>query len=725
MKAMLIDAYRNKDKIIVWLKTPDENIRLERDFVPKMYLENTEIARQILLKFNLPKILIQKITYQGELKKVYEIEIKEISKYESFVRRVEQISRHRLVMYNADISPEQMFLYKNNLKPFSIVEFHNNNIFPTKEEYALSLEKIKIKVIPTKDIRINHNAIVKEIIINNNKLIGLEKNILKEFTRKFISIDPDVILMDDAFSILPYLVNRLKYYNLDCPFHRWDYIPIKKKGGKAFFSYGRVIYRDFAIRLNGRFLIDSKTTVGSECGIDSITELSNISGTRFQQIASRSFGSVFQSSLIREMVRRNYLVPFKEKPVDKPISMYHLLKFDRVGHTFDSITGLHHDVAEIDFSSLFPWIIYNYNISTETILRGNAPYQNVPGLPLKISLEKKGIVPVAIKPLLDRRMHYKKNPTSLNKAKTQGLKWVLVTSYGYLRFREFKLGMASSHMAIGAFARVIMMRVKEICEEHGFKIVHGIVDSLYIQKKGISEKKVKEVCREIELEIGIPLSFEGLFKWIVFLPSVNDIDRPVPTRYYGVFKNGEIKVRGIEARQASSPKIIKKFQIQCLKIISSCNNKDEIKELFTYLCQILKKVIFLLPTMDSDMLTSSIRISKTEYKSNIPQKRAVFLLKEKGISVLAGQKVNYLFSNNKVILPEDYKHNPDIDRYKKLLVRSLFVILQPFGFTKEEINELTNNEKQSKLFEFYNLKETSKIKLEISNQIKSFSFQLV
>ncbi|MBU0758308.1 MAG: hypothetical protein KKF44_09640 [Nanoarchaeota archaeon] len=703
MKAMLIDCYRARDRIVLWLKTPEKDIRLERLYTISIYLEYSKLAESILEKLNLIGELTTRSTYRGEQKKVYSVKITGIASFERIVKTIEKQAKYKLMMYNADIPPEQMFLYENRLKPFTFVELQGKDILPLDIEAGIPLKRMAIELMPEKDIRIDPDCPLRWISINDRKMTGNEKAILSEFSQRFYSDDPDVLLMENAFSRLPYLSSRLEHHNIHCPLHRWDQRKIKKKGGKAFFSYGRVVYRDYAVRLNGRFLVDSSTAIGSECNIEGIVELSQLTGTRFQQVASRSFGASFQSALVYEFVKKNYLVPFKEKPVDMPVSMHTLMKFDRVGHTFDSFTGLHHDVAEIDFSSLFPWIIFNYNISPETLLGGEGPYQDIPGLPLKISLKKKGIVPTAIKPLLDRRMHYKKNPTSLNKAKIQGLKWVLVTSYGYLRFREFKLGIASSHMAIGAFAREILLKAKTLCEEKGFRIVHGIVDSLYIQKKGISEKDVKDICREIEFETGVPVSFEGLFKWIVFLPSVNDIKRPVPTRYYGVFANGEIKARGIEVRQHGVPKVVKLFQKKVLELISRSDTKEEIKELFPYLCQLIRKTLFLLPTLESDMLSSSVRVSKTEYNNNIPQKIAVDSLKKKGVSVYPGQKIKFMYAKEGTILPEDYNKKesyPDMDKYKTLLVRALFVVLQPFGFTKEDINYLTGYERQSKLREY-------------------------
>ena len=43
----------------------------------------------------------------------------------------------------------------------------------------------------------------------------------------------------------------------------------------------------------------------------------------------------------------------------------------------------------------------------------------------------------------------------------------------------------------------------------------------------------------------------------------------------------------------------------------------------------------------------------------------------------------YVFSSRGVIPAERYTGEPDVGLYRKLLVRALFVVLQPFGYTKQ------------------------------------------
>lgn len=690
-----MDAYRSRNSIVLWIKTCEENLRVEMDFAMFVYMEASKEAERFLKSKRIDYILTEKQTYLRKWKRVFAIRVPVLSEFEGFVKSIERGTRHRIPLYNADIAPEQMFLQENNLLPCGAVEFDGKRIVPIDGEPP-ALTKIEITVLPEEP----GNGTLKSIIVDGKRLEGDEKSVLRSFADQFMSKDADIVVMDYAFSTLPYLARRLETHKIECPFHRYDPLPINYRGGKSFFSYGRVYYRDFAIRLHGRFLVDSSTAVGGECETDAIIELCQLSGACFQQIASRSFGAVFQTALVRQMVRSGFLVPFKEKPIDRPFSMAELLKCDRAGHTFDPKIGFHQNVAEIDFCSMYPWLIYNHNISADTILSESGPFETVPGINVRASLRHKGLAPVAIKPILDRRMEYKRNPTAVNIQRATGLKKVLVTCYGYLRFREFKLGIASSHMAICAYAREIMIAAAHLAEEQGFELVHGIVDSLYIKAEDLTEEKVLGLCSELEMITGIPVSFEGIFRWVVFLPSINDDQRPVPARYFGVFRDGKIKARGIELRSSGAPMIVKHFQQKALESMSSCTRK-EIAQKAPLLCSHLREIIKSLPELGPEWLMCSLSISKTMYSRKIPQREILRTLRGRGVAVAPGQTIRFVFQKGRVVLPEDYNGNPDTERYKRLLIRSLHVLLQPFGFSRNDVVELSSCERQAKLTAYY------------------------
>lgn len=673
MRAWLIDIYRAGDSLVAWLKDPDD-IRLKLKHTCEIYVDDSTVLDKLNLRY---RPCIRK-TYHGK-RKVYAVEINRLSNFELIVSMIEKKSRHRACIYNADVKPEQDYLYRNNLSVLSQVEVRGQNIISVDDD-APSLSKADISIDP---LKINGKACT-----------------LKSFAREFRRIDPDVIFMQRAFHSLPLLDEILRKHGIACPFHRWDDTPIRYRGGRTFFSYGRTAFRDYSIHLKGRFLIDSAGHIGSECDLDGIVELAKLSGSFFQQAASRSFGSVFQQALVREMFKDRMLIPYKEKPIENALSMYDLVKSDRVGHTFDPKPGLYTDVAEIDFSSMYPWVMYNHNISAETISSEVPPFENVPQTPFRISLAKKGLVPRAIKRILDRRMHYKRNPSRVNNAKAAGLKWVLVSSYGYCRFREFKLGIASTHMAIGAFAREIIISAAELAEELGFEVIHGIIDSLYIHKENLREEDVEAFCKEVEYATGIPISNEGIFRWVMYLPSINDKERPMPSRYFGVYRDGRIKARGIEVREKSCPYVVRNFQKRAIEILAQCSSREDMLGRISDIRRLFRQEIEKLPDMEADWLAEKVTVSKTDYKHNIPQKIAVEKMKEKGIEIKAGQKVAYVFSRKGIELIDDYSGMPDMKYYRDRFLRALFVIYQALGIERDEFEDMIEGERQMKLLDY-------------------------
>ena len=202
------------------------------------------------------------------------------------------------------------------------------------------------------------------------------------------------------------------------------------------------------------------------------------------------------------------------------------------------------------------------NLSAETINCNCCNYhgctRKVPELLDYHLCQKTGIVPMSLKIVLDKRKEYKRLVRSdslpqdlkpIYDSRQNALKWILVTSFGYLGFNNAKFGRIDAHIAVCAFDRQILLRAAKIVERYGFRVLHGIVDSIWIKKKkndAIPGKKQEEydylrLKEHIEKETGFEISFEGIYKWIAFVHSKVNANLPVPNRYFGVFENGQHK----------------------------------------------------------------------------------------------------------------------------------------------------------------------------------------
>jgi DNA polymerase-2 len=76
------------------------------------------------------------------------------------------------------------------------------------------------------------------------------------------------------------------------------------------------------------------------------------------------------------------------------------------------------------------------------------------------------------------------------------------------------------------------------------------------------------VLDEISRRTGMIISMDGIYRWIAFLPSRANDDQPVPNRYFGVFEDGSLKIRGIEARRRDVPVWIIETQLEMLNCLA-------------------------------------------------------------------------------------------------------------------------------------------------------------
>ena len=103
-----------------------------------------------------------------------------------------------------------------------------------------------------------------------------------------------------------------------------------------------------------------------------------------------------------------------------------------------------------------------------------------------------------------------------------------------------------------------------------FRVLHGIVDCLWVQGSPINALKER-----VERETGL-LSEVEHFDWIVFEP-MND-GSGAYNRYFGRLSDGSIKVRGIAARKHDTPEYIRTMQSRMLEVMSSAGSIADLNE---------------------------------------------------------------------------------------------------------------------------------------------------
>ena len=541
-----------------------------------------------------------------------------------------------------------------------------------------------------------------------------EEWLIEEMVKIITAIDPDVILTRNGDEdMFPYLLARAEQCGvshllvLSRDGKRLSSGLMKLSGDDHYMSYGAILHRSRTqFYLNGRLHIDS-AVYGSlhfdDGNMYGIIEISRISRVLPQRLTRITIGGALSSLQFYYAIKNDILIPEEKRNSEDFRSGYNLLVADRGGFIFQPMVGFFTDVAELDFSAMYPSIMVRYNVSPETlnckccVQDGN----KVPGLAYHTCIRRTGIVPLSIKLPLTKRLKYKAlmktaSGQDLNKYENinSALKWILVVCFGYLGFKNARFGRIEAHQTVCAYSREYLLRLSELASSKNFRALHGIVDSLWLQpvvpkEKEQKNREIKEICTQIEKESGLPIGFSpstDRYKFIIFLPNKQFEEIGALNRYWGIKENGETKVRGIDLRRHDVPLLIKEYQSEIIQLFSKCSTEKEFMKCLWK--EVRKKTREYFSMLESgkvapDRLAVTIRVSRAahEYKVDTYQSVASKQLGIYGIDVRPGQKVKYIITDAhnedaslRVIIEELYSKRTvkyDIEKYKELIFRSL------------------------------------------------------
>ena len=704
------------------------------------YLSSTSLSSNLVSQIR--KIRKRTDVFDQRDSEVLELELKLAGKGKSLATFLSKRFHHPdvLQLYNVDFLPEQEYFYEKELFPLARVEVDLEEgtvkkwiLLDSITSYtygtpALKALKLEIEVrdrVARMDSRLKAIQLTSFGQEGGAEKIWFESSeaqMITDASQELAHLDPDLVLTDggDSF-VLPFLLSRARSYGIDNEFlsriNRDSdapsrYTQIKQQPGKTYFSYGKIMYRPATFRLFGRLHLDEGNTfVYDQCRLEGLFEVSRLCRIPLHTSMRASIGKCLSSLQFYYASKQNLLIPWKPEIVEDGKNAYDLFVADRGGMVLKPLqSGVYEHVGEIDFSSLYPSIIRKYNISAETINCSCCPKSRkhwVQELGMHIC-ENEGIIARSLVLPLDKRREYKRlkgletNPLlkQIYNERSASLKWILVCSFGYLSYRNAKFGKIDSHIAVCALARETLIGAMQTAEANNFRVVHGIVDSLWLYNRNATDADYEELCREIKKDTGFEASPEGIYKWIVFLPSkVYPRTRSITNRYYGCFEKGNmIKVRGIEYRRHDTPNYFRECQGKILSALAPCGSEPELREMArTRGVEIFEEYARDLEEHSVSpldlIITRNLSKNPADYSSKRQlQVNAALKLETAGRKLQAGQSVSYVIT--RYDNPGRHRSNPlefaydegyDSQRYIELLADCCASVLDPLGVSKEQL----------------------------------------
>jgi DNA polymerase I len=472
VRGWIFDVYpSNIGEIAVWIISENgQRIKLTDKFQPKIYVSGKKEDQEKLVGkiYSNTDIANWNFVYKlaqptdSEKSRVLEITLKDCRKVSSLTNQILKIGDYmRLEVHNCDLHGDRTYFFTHDLFPLAFLEVENLNaslkytILDSVEsiDYTLPplrIMHLKIEIAKTGKIASLQEPIAKLSIEQEAKRIiidsGEESDKLIQLSKMVKELDPDIIVTNGGDSyFFSYLLQRAIASKVSDKFIlSRDEVPFvpKVQQGKTFFSYGRTFYKAPTTRLYGRVHIDAGNTfILNESSFQGLFEITRICRTPLHTSSRSSIGSSMSSLQFYQAFKQEILIPRNKSIPEAFKSAYELLVADRGGFVYEPKVGIHDNTGEVDFSSMYPSLMVNNNISAETVLCKCCPdsHLKIPELNYNICEKRTGVVPKALKLVVDKRLDYKKLRDKTKDPKLKeiydnrqiALKWILVTCFGY------------------------------------------------------------------------------------------------------------------------------------------------------------------------------------------------------------------------------------------------------------------------------------------------------
>jgi len=622
------------------------------------------------------------------------------------------------VRFNYDTTYESDIVYTNR---YIIDNYYNQAITPVpirimyldiEVDDSHGFEKIDQYAMPITAIsfydnfeKIYYTLLLKreEITIGGNhkvKSFNTERELLRFFMDVVCKLDPDLITAWNVDFDMPYILNRMKQNNLNInklsrinkTFFFNDVMKIKGRvildllhayrkltqGEKSSYALefvaqqelgeGKEKYRGVLNDLKDeKFILYSKRDVELLVMLDEKLKIIDFFDT-IRRLAKVNFHDVFSNKRIIDSfvlckAKRDGIVLPAQDPTNKRQTF-------EGAYVKEPPAGRHPWVVALDFKSLYPSIMMQFNMSYETlVVPGTELFKKLQEKNLLIKItddtyfrkDIKGFANSVLEELMEERSKYKKAMRdALDKVEKHAydqmqyaVKVIMNSYYGVTASPYFRLYKPKIAAAITYMGRQLIMHTENYLESKGYETVIADTDSTYIKTGAGSLKQAENIGNALTEQINdlwedylkgynaqpnrkIIMEFEKIYQALLTIG--------VKKRYAGlvVWKDGQqtsqprTDIKGMSVVRSDFPSRAQVFLKGMLQLILLGKGRNDCLKYIKEFKKDFKK-----GDIDEIGFPTSV---KAEYKNNPIQLRASNNSREHlGLNIPAGSKIKYYF----------------------------------------------------------------------------------
>ncbi|ORX99207.1 hypothetical protein BCR34DRAFT_606680 [Clohesyomyces aquaticus] len=432
--------------------------------------------------------------------------------------------------------------------------------------------------------------------------------------------------------------------------------------------------------------------------------LTNLAGNSWARTLSGTRAERNEYILLHEFHKNKYICPDKqwgkakakveEEAVEgeEGVDAKKKDKF-KGGLVFEPEKGLYDKfILVMDFNSLYPSIIQEFNICFTTVERSDLAEddENVPEVPTK---QDQGILPRLIATLVSRRREVKKLMKSPSATPDQlatwdikqlALKLTANSMYGCLGYTRSRFYARPLAMLTTYKGREILRRTKDMAEEKALRVIYGDTDSVMINTNVDNIADALKLGNEFKREVNdsyklLEIDIDNVFRRILLhakkkYAAINMV--PIDGKYIE-----KLEVKGLDMRRREYCALSKETSTELLNFLLSGEDPETVVEkIHDYLRDLAQKMrAFEVPVRKYTIFTQLGKNPKEYPNANsMPSVQVALKLLAKGKHVKAKDVMSFIITGSssgsaesaaKNAIPVDEVLNPaselkpDIDYY--------------------------------------------------------------
>jgi len=413
-------------------------------------------------------------------------------------------------------------------------------------------------------------------------------------------------------------------------------------------------------------------------------ELSSLSGLPLDHVGTAAVGFRVESYIIRQAISYGKLIPQR---LERPYFPY------QGGIVLKPKTGLHEDIAVLDFKAMYPNLMIVHNISPDTYVAPKEPtppegVDTTPEVGHRFRKKPPGLYSRVLKELIETRDQIRaemkrlkpEDPTyKILDARQQAVKVMTNAAYGYAGWVGARWYLRPVAEAAAAWGRYTITTTIGMAQKMGLDVIYGDTDSVFVK---YDREKTDQFAHEVEGKLGLEIRPDKVYRRVLFTEAKK--------RYAGLLPDGNLDIVGLEVARGDWTEVAKEVQEGVLGILLRERSRDKAVAYVREQISALREGR--IPLRDL-VLWKTLTKDPEEYAVNAAHVEAAKRLVEKGWKVTTGDKVGYVIAKGEGKLyqraiPYAFASPEEVDLHyyeEQQIIPSSLRVLSMFKVSKREL----------------------------------------